>query len=186
VTRKRAESRPPEWRAVTGYGEIDEVADRSILPPTKYRDAQGRDRYGVTVRGTLRPFRVELVTIKDRENGITMTFTASGTDGPPTWRTAAIADVPADLTPEAMKLLWREGQELAGWTRKKLGAPSKQRERIANIVQATAELGEAATVDNVAQTLGRVTEYGERHGDFNRDVAAAGGFALIKQLAGVE
>jgi hypothetical protein len=186
VTRKRVEPRPPEWRAVTGYGEVDEVADRPILPPTKYRDAQGRDRYGVTARGTLRPFRVALVTIRDRETGITMTFTASGTDGPPTWRTAAIADVPADLTPEAMQRLWRDGQELAGWTRRRLGRSSKQRERIANIVRATAELGEAATVDKVAQTLGRVTEYAERNGDFNRDVAAAGGFARIKQLAGLE
>jgi hypothetical protein len=115
-----------------------------------------------------------------------MTFTASGTDGPPIWQSADIADVPADLTPEAMQRLWREGQELAGWTRRQLGPPSKQTERIANIVRATAELGEAATVDKVAQTLGRVTEYGERNGDFNRDVAAAGGFARIKQLAGLE
>lgn len=84
------------------------------------------------------------------------------------------ADADEDLQRMAI-IAWRG--------RPRPGRPSERSRRIQEMVAAAAALGDAATVDTVAQHLGRVTTDGERQGDYNRDVAAAGGFAEIVRLA---
>ncbi len=64
------------------------------------------------------------------------------------------------------------------------GRPNRETERIEVIVAAAAEMGAAATVDTVAQKLGKVDALGlQRHGSYNRDVAAAGGWAEVMRRA---
>lgn len=60
------------------------------------------------------------------------------------------------------------------------GRPPTQETRIAAIVEAVRN--GATTRDGAAQVLGR-TAWGELHGDYKRDVAAAGGWQAIKRRA---
>jgi hypothetical protein len=95
------------------------------------------------------------------------------------------ADAPqvdADADPDLQRAVVRAWRE-----RPPRGRAPEQGQRIAEIVQAAAELGDAATRERTARELCRVIEDGyggvELPGDYKRDVAAAGGWASIRRAA---
>jgi hypothetical protein len=79
-------------------------------------------------------------------------------------------------------VFWHDALYLSGEARQ-VGPPSRQPERIAAIIAKWRELGPDATLERIAQSLGRIGEWGELPGDFKRDVRAAGGRDGIKRKA---
>lgn len=178
MTRKRSAGSP--WRSVVWRGEPGTVGTFSILPV----DPQYRERYLVT--GTLRhvsddPPTVDVLDVKviDRETDASVTFPKAGTP------TLDLPVLPLDVAKAVVARLGSEGPIVAAWARAKVaGRPSVQAERIEAIVAAAREIGPRATRLSAATRLGRVNEFAEMHGDYKRDVRAAGGWREIMRRAG--
>lgn len=167
--------RASPWVAVAGYGEPGEARELLVTPPPAYRG-----RYRVKARGLLEgatPASVESITVEARATGAVVTFRGIAT---------ATAELPVTLAPASLERLWRDARYLAGWTRRHVGRPSEQDERIAAIVAKVAELGAGATRQAVAIALNRVDEYGELRTDYKRDVRKAGGWpAIVNEARGI-
>ena len=90
-------------------------------------------------------------------------------------------DADQDLV-DALRRAWR--------ARPPRGRPPEGIDRIEAIIAKAREIGEgvgahAATKRRVAGALGRVNEWGDPTSDYSRDVKAHGGWAAIKQSAGL-
>ncbi len=163
-------------RSMGWYGDADEPADFTALPPTGYEQY----RIGGTLRvvSSERPPVVETIIVTDKGTGtrVTLAGEAGSVDG-----------LRGDSAPEYVTRLWADARHLAGLVRR--GRPSTRHVRIEAIVEAAAALPVGAdTRDTVAAALGLVRiEDGdpttEPTSAFRDDVSAAGGWDEIRRQA---
>ena len=151
-------------------------------PPARMRlaiDEDGEARwvetepYPTDLRGVINRYEIQIVAPDGR---VLRAPISSQFDAP-----LVPEDAPKGLV-HALRRAWKAGPPR--------GRPPEDADRIEAIIAKAKELGQVdganvATKRRVARELERVNEWGDPTSDYNRDVRAHGGWAAIKQSAGL-